>query len=363
MQLFAGPESRAWGPRRLLLVLWATTWLPVAVLDLVTKDGLRPESFLRDAAAQARLLVALPLFLLARPLVETLLAHAVRGVFEAGLVHAAAQAHIAGTLRRRARRMASPFGLVLLVLLAGALSFLDFRLSSTRGELTWRTDGDGLSLAGLWYFSFTNTFYRLIVLRWVWGFGTWFASMCTLARGLRPDPLHPDRQGGLERLTTSHASFCLVLLGASSSIAGAFVNQVLYRGATFATLQPLMVATVVLLPLPVLAALLPLVLPLRRARHDLLTRYGRVAAEQERAFAEYWFTPRTKTPHELLKSEDFSAAADLGTNYQVALTMLPFPLQRPALLALLLGAALPMLPVLLLLMPTAEVLKELFSVL
>jgi hypothetical protein len=358
-ELFAGPETRKVNLKHLLVALWFGGWLPVAILDLLS-DPRQRMSFFHDVAVQVRLLVALPLLLAARPVVEKVLARALRDLFQARIVPPEAQLRISTALRRRARFTERPLVLTLFLLLAGTMAASEFAVARKMMHvLSWRSEGDELSNAGLWYFCITNPIYRLVVVRWLWGLGMWFISMVQLAGALRPDPLHPDRQGGLERLTTAHAVFGLVLLGGSSSVAGALANQVIYEGATFETIKPLMITTCVFLLSFVLGALLPLVVPLMLARRRALVEYGRVATEQERAFAAYWFTKRSKTSEELLKSQDFSALTDLLSSYAVALDMKVFPIQRPVLIPLLLAVGLPMLPVIALRLPIVELLKQL----
>ncbi len=362
MELFAGPESRIWPVKTVLCAVFLCAWLPVAAFDSMRQSPSAPQSFFRDAAVQARMLVTLPLFLAARPLIEQLLSQAIRDLFDAGIVPPEAQPRVAEVLRRRAHFTRRPSVLLLFLVLAGGTAALDFVVARAGNGLAWREEGDGLSNAGLWYFFVSNPIYRLVVMRWLWGFVSWFFSMVMFARCVVPDPLHPDQQGGLERLTTAHVMFSLVLLGGSSALAGAFANQILYQGATFASIRPLIIATVVLLPMLVLVPLLPLVIPMMRARRRMLVAYGKVAEEQARAFSAHWFG-KEKTSDQLRESPDFSALVDLQGSYEVALKMKAFPIQRPLLIPLVLAVLLPMVPVAALELPVVEVLKQLVSVL
>ncbi len=362
VELFAGPESRMWPVKSLLGAVFLCAWLPVAAFDFLRQSPHAPQSFFHDAAVQARMLVTLPLFLSARPLIEKLLSQAIRDLFDAGIVPPDAQPRVAEVLHRRAHFTRRPSVLLLFLVLAGGTAALDFVVARTGNGLAWREEGAGLSNAGLWYFFVSNPIYRLVVMRWLWGFVSWFFSMVMLARCVAPDPLHPDQQGGLERLTTAHVTFSLVLLGGSSALAGAFANQILFQGATFATIRPLIIATVVLLPMLVLVPLLPLVIPMMRARRRMLVAYGKVAEEQARAFSAYWFG-KAKTSEQLRESPDFSALVDLQGSYEVALKMKTFPIQRALLIPLVLAVLLPMVPVAAIELPVIEVLKQLVSVL
>jgi hypothetical protein len=352
-----------WPVKSLLLAVFLGTWLPVAAFDFLRQSPYAAESFFHDAAAQARMLVTLPLFLAARPPIEKLLSQAIRDLFEAGIVPPEAQPRVAEALHRRAHFTRRPVVLLLFLLLAGGTAALDYVVARAGSGLVWRAERDGLSNAGIWYFFISNPIYRLVMMRWLWGFVSWFFSMVMLARCVEPDPLHPDQQGGLERLTTAHVMFSLVLLASSSSLAGAFANQILYQGATFATIRPLIIGTVVLLPMLVLIPLLPLVVPMMRARRRMLVAYGKVAEEQARAFSAHWFGKDAKSSEQLRESPDFSALVDLQGSYEVALKMKAFPIQRPLLIPLVLAVLLPMVPVAAIELPVIEVLKQLVSVL
>ena len=98
------------------------------------------------------------------------------------------------------------------------------------------------------------------------------------------------------------------------------------------------------------------------ARETALLQYGRLAHGHHLAFHRNWIEGG-KDGEEILGSADPSSASDLNATVQTVHEMRTFPVDRPAVIQLLVSAALPMLVAAALQMPIVELMKLILGVL
>jgi hypothetical protein len=239
--------------------------------------------------------------------------------------------------------------LLLLTLTATGLWFWGAREWLT-GE--WQYVGERMTLAGWWYSLISATVLRFLILLWVWRFLLWAWVLWRTARlGLRPEPTHPDRAGGLGFLGATQGAFSLLVFAFGVQLSCALADAVSYRGADLLAFRGHVTAFVLMAAILLLLPLLPFAPRLVRAREEslvFLRGSGYVGAKLvERQLRE-------STSGEL-PSDEISAQADFGVLYQNARWMKPLPLELQHLLLMLLAALLPFMLPLFLAIPAREV--------
>jgi len=165
---------------------------------------------------------------------------------------------------------------------------------------------------------------------------------------------HPDRAGGLGFIATGEQSFAIVVFAVAAVDSARFAQQILHAGAHVADFKMVLggfvaIATVVVFaPLAVFA---PRLTALRRESHG---EYSRLAGGHHRAFEARWLR-RDDVGSELLGSPDVSSLADLDTAFQNVTALRTFPVDRRNVAVVAVAAALPIVPLVMLEIPVAEI--------
>jgi hypothetical protein len=339
------------------------TWVPLIVLAAIESALGRSEPMLRDMSVHTRLLVALPLFLLAERVLDLTSRETVQRLFNEGFVGVEQQQRVRKMLQSVERWRDSPWPETVLLAtavlvgigsLAGLLPPAGFlhgvhesRYSATR---TW------YGLVSLPIFQF---FFWRALFRW----GLWVRVLGGLSRvPLRLIPWHADRRGGISFLKRTSLGYCALFLFAESAIlcAGWGTQMILY-GTKIDTFKPLFSAFVVIGALLALLPLLIFVPQLFAARRRGQNELGALVSDYGRAFGDRWMCGDRAG---LLGTSDIQSLADISTSYQDNVEKMTLSLVGPRDLALLcLVSNLPALPILLIQMPGREVLGRILHIL
>ena len=350
--------------RRRIIVAVLLTWVPLFVLAAVQGRALGPnwrQSMLLDAAMYARYLVAIPLLILATPMVRRKLRTIVCHFQAAGLVKEQDRqlflANIAAVLRWRNSLLAA---LLILVLAIGKSVAVGIFSVSEMAE-SWRVVGTeghrSLSLAGWWQVAVCDTLYDIMVLQLLYRLALlWRFYWKTSRLDLCLNAAHPDGAGGLAFLSMMLPAFRLPLFAISASAAGALANLMLYMSASFADFR---------IPVGAFAAGLVAITtgPLLFFNGQLRTTKGRaslasgaLAGRQLKAFEEKWLGQSPAEAQEMLQAPDFSAVGDLTMTVKAIGKMNTLPFSWRQLAPLVVAALLPFVPVACIEVPVKEVL-------
>jgi hypothetical protein len=109
--------------------------------------------------------------------------------------------------------------------------------------------------------------------------------------------------------------------------------------------------------LSLILGLLPLTLlspRMQRVRKAGLLEYGRLANRYTESFDRKWVHPIEPASEQLLGTADLQSLADLGNSYSVIQDMSIAPITKRLVIFLAVQAALPLVPVIIVVTPTAE---------
>lgn len=342
---------------RLAVVLAAATWLPLLVLSLSAGPLAAPAdgSFLRDLAAHVRLLVALPVLVLAELPVGASCGRASALFVEAGLVSPHEQRKFAAIVGDSARLRDSRVAEVLVLAAAGLTSYVLLTRFQLPGAPAWFVrPGGGMTPAGLWYALVSLPLLQFVVFRWFYLIGVWALMLRRVARlRLRLMPAHPDGAGGLGFLGGCSVPFGRLLFAACAVLASEDAGRVLSAGAGIEVLQRGYPFLFLIALAAFFGPLLVFTPALLRARQRGLVSYGLLASDYTRRFDEKWIEgDRPGEP--LLGSADFESQAALHDTFERIQKARAVPFTRRDLLT----AALPGLVPLLLLAAATISLRE-----
>jgi hypothetical protein len=350
-----------WNLVRRTTILLAVGWLPLFLITAITNPDAML-SLLKDYRVHSRILVAVPVLLIAEVLMDgrfrTVFAH----IRTAGLLGASDLSCMDDIVARivRLRDSFLPESVILLLVIFHTAT-------AYRGLVDaapWLGRGTGaefhLTAAG-WYGVVVGTsiFQFLLGLGlWRWLLWTFFAF--TLSRtNLKLVATHPDQHGGLGFLGLTSAAFAPIAFSATAVIAATWRNEILYHGAhlmNFKLPGIVLVAVIALVALGPLAFFVPRLAALRRKG---ILEYGILGQFHSAEFHEKWILHRAGHETEFLVAPESSTLADYGQAYQRIEKMNAFLADKGALYTLAGALIIPALPMILAEVPVAVVLGDL----
>ncbi|WP_312236170.1 hypothetical protein [Stenotrophomonas sp.] len=354
----------------LALLLVAVSLLPMLLLTAV--DGtLLPKhgamSLLGDYATLARLLLALPLLVIAAPRSDALLRNAFRQLSHASLVPARRLPRLHALLQQVRRGRDGWVPEALCVLIAVLPLFLSgTALSLLPGVIDWRLDGAVLTPAGRWYEWVAVPLFRLVALLWLWRYLLWTWLLWRLPRsGLVLHAEHPDGAGGLAFLGIAQERFAVLSMAGGLLLAGACLNHITWLGQTLYDVRHLLAGYVIGATALLVAPLLLLMPLLMRTKRHALYRFDALGNRAAALFDQRWQAGAASAADEdsLLDHGDASAFADFSGVYKGLASMAVVPLDRWNLLWIALYALLPLCPLVLLAMSVDELVSKLVGIL
>jgi hypothetical protein len=240
---------------------------------------------------------------------------------------------------------------------ATVISLLGAREWLTGG---WQVAGDGMTTAGWWYLLVSLPVMRFLALRWLWRMALWARLLWQVSRlELHPRPAHPDRAGGLAFLGGTQASFGFLVFAFGVQLSCLIADAVHFRGSALIAYRGEVVAFVVIAVVALLLPLLVFAPKMVRARQDHLLFLSdsahRGAGDLERKLGS--------SPDGELPADAVSGLSDFSALYEHARLMRPVPLGIQHILALVLSAVVPFLPIVFLVMPAREVMQTLLRLL
>lgn len=354
---------------RRIAVFFLVGWVPLVVLcfaEGTLMTGRVKIAFLQDFGAHARLLAAVPLFVIAEGLVDRWLRDVVGYIRCSGLVPDAARSSFDAAVLQvsHARDALVP---ELLLLIPVIIVFMVGPPLEMPGDVTnWKraaaTSGAGrhFTTAGWWYALVSLPVYQFLLLRWLWRFFIWGRFLWRLARlPLQLLPAHPDRSGGLGYLMVGHGTFSTVIFASSSGAAASLAEQIMFAGASLYDFQRLIVAYALLVVLVFLMPLSFFYPTLLKAKREGLSRYAALVDRHHRLFAAKWLNEKDGGEGEsILGNPDASSLADINSGYETLRGMGLLLITPRLVVGFALAAILPMAPLVLTVIPLAELLRK-----
>jgi hypothetical protein len=348
--------------RRRTVTLALAAWLPLVLLTAQQRGAgewahwLEP---LTDIRIISRYLLALPILVLAEPLFISRLAGIVMHFQRAGFVRRADHTRFTRILARTHALLLQHFVEVVIVLLAFTISLRLLSAGAEPWELQSVSENPRLSSNAQWWLAIVSQpLFLIYVARWCWRSLVWFRTLRCIARlDLNMVPAHPDRAGGLLFVAQSIPALAPFGFALACALAGAIAGS---TSVVHLSLSILLAAAGTLLAFLLVIAIGPLCwlsTPMRAAQLRGIVEYGELAARVGRRFEARWLRERRFVTSEALSASDFSATIDLYSVVSTVYTVRIIPVKARSLFKLVAATMLPFLPLLLMIVPTQDLMQ------
>jgi hypothetical protein len=340
-------------------VFWALLgWLPIAVWAVATGRAFAPgsESLLQHYGVTMRMLVAVPLMVVAEAVLAETVRAAVPRLIESRLIDAD-HPGLDETLRRvaRVRDRTHLWAMLVGVAFGWTTAALQGLVGPTHADhqVAWAGEAGPTSFGALWFVWVARPIYLAFAIAWLGRMIATIQGVVALRSvGLRLLPAHPDRMGGLGVLQALPLAFGLVAFALSSVVAAGWAHDVVWHDVDVRTLAGPMAVTVVVLVAVFLGPFLLLGGAMRRTKLRARLQYAALLGRHTDAVQRKWIDGET-VRDEILEAPEIGAAADAAQLYEAVNRMRTVPITLPMLAMVAVPAAVPMLVVLALQVPLA----------
>jgi len=354
---------------RRVLAITLLAWLPLLFLSALERHAVGASikiPFLHDIEANVRLLVALPVLILAELVVYRRMSP-VRRFMERSIVlsYDAPRFNAAINSAIGVRDSIAVEGTLLV--LVYTLGLWIWRSQLALGEPTWYAMPEGkhlhLSLAGYWYVFVSLPIFQFILMRWYLRLAIWFRLLWQISRlDLHLSAAHPDRVGGIGFLGKSSYSFAPILLAQGTLLSGLIASRVLYEGQALLSFKMQAVGFVGFFVLVILGPLVMFTPLLDRANRKGSAEYGLLANRYVLRFEEKWLRAVDPETSKLLGSADIQAMADMANVYSNVRQMRLVPFGTADITRLAAATAAPLLPLALTIFSVPQLLRFLVKI-
>jgi len=220
----------------------------------------------------------------------------------------------------------------------------------------------GVTMAGRWYWIVCLPLFRFLMFRWLWRLGLWSYFLWRVSRlELRLVPTHPDGAGGLGYLEVVHTEFLPLVLAISAVQSTSFAEEIAAGTMAFEAIYPGLALILVVDAVLFLGPLCIFARKLWACRVKGLSDYMAFAARYVSDFDSKWLGADETSGEPLLGTPDLQSLADLSNSVSIVRNMRLVPVSLRMLTELAIAALVPILPLLLLKYPVAELAEKFFA--
>jgi len=346
------------------LVFPLVAWLPLAALSVFegrAVSGVKIPFFL-DYGVYGRLLVAVPLLVLAEIAVRKRTRAVLRDFVTAKLISEQDMPRFEHAVAAAARLSESLLPEAIALGAVYAVTALRIHLVPFEPLTTWYHKGNVITLAG-WYYALASLpIFLFLLIRWIWRLAIWTGLLWKISRlGLQLLPIHPDGMGGLGFLRLAQTPFGLVGFAGGAVMSSYLIRGMIYSGGSLGGSVAPMAAYVILATFVILAPAFAFTDKLVEVRANGLLKYGDIGQEYARLFDEKWAKGVNPDSETILGSTDIQSLADLRNSLVIVQNMSVVAIDRKTIIIIAAAAAIPMLPLLLLAVPFEEIIARLLG--
>ena len=349
-------------------------WLPLFILSLLEGklwDG-ASVPFLHDIAMQARFLIALPVFILIRNVIDIKTTAVIKYITISLLGEEERQRMLTVVLPKMRRWACSSLTeAIMLIIVFGSVWSLVQKVGygGLQGDgSNWRFIGlpadNMLSLAGKWAAFISLPFFQFLLLQWVWRYIVWMILLFHFATAkLILLPTHADRSGGIGIIILAQRSFSLLLATVSIVLSGQLIVYVLHSRENIQFVGGIGIGYILLCIVLLLLPLFFFMGKLVRTKQVGLLRLSKLSSELSTKFEKEWLNDIVLEKRIEEQQVDPSMAYDYSCLYDLLQEFRVIPLLPRDIITFVITIAIPFLPILFVYFSAVEVLQKIVGLL
>jgi len=348
----------------------AICWIPMAVYTALNGTfwtGDITNSFITSFDTQARILVSIPIFIIAEKLITPRLELILNQFINAGIVLREDRNKFLEIIRKRTHFLKSHWTdlAVFVVCYLQVIIVLLYESTST-SLLSWQinvVDGEhNLNFVGIWSTVIVRPFLLFLFYRWLLRIIVWGTILRKVSKlDLNLFAVHPDLCGGLGFLGYSIRYFSPVALAISTTVAGNMADFMLIEGMHLAELKYAIAGYFLLITLLFTLPLIPFISKLIDAREESIFENNDFANGMYREFRKVISKGFDEVNIEDLKKPYYSSTTDLNGVIENALKMKFIPFTLKDMIPIWTMATIPFLGVIIIEIPVAELFQTIIS--
>ncbi len=341
------------------LALGGFCW--IVLLALASIDGRASRLFsVALIGGHIRLLVGIPLFFICEAWVDPLMTGFVSGLVRKNIIPESALPALSDIIARATRRKDSSLAEAACLATAILLSLVDqsLRLPGATAAHELFHAGTNPTMAALWYWIVCMPLFRFLMFRWLWRLCQWWYFLWRISKlELHLVPTHPDGVAGLGSLELVHTCFIPLVLAISAIELASLAEEISVGGMTFEAIYPSVLLILFVDTVLFVAPLFLLSPKLWACRIKGLGDYGYLASRYVQSFDTKWLRA-ADAGEALLGTADLQSLADLSNSVSIVRNMRWAPISVRLWANIVIAALLPMVPLMLLKYPIAELAEK-----
>lgn len=352
------------------LLVVGICWVPLAIYSLINNSfwtGSISNSFITHQDTQVRFLVALPIFILSVRVIGKRLEKILKQFTEAGMLPKDQMPHYEALIVKSNKLLISGWpDLIILVICYIQVSVVLYFEQLTPEILSWQVNvinGEPfLNFAGKWNLLFSRPLVIFLLYKWLFRIFVWGNLLRKIAKiPLKLYTIHPDLVGGLGFLGYSIRYFSPVAFGISALIAGKMADFMLIEDSHLSDFRIPFISYMVFITLLFVIPLLSFTKQLTSAREEAIFNNYDFANGIYRELKPRISKNYEKVQEDDLKSAEFGTVNDFNSLMTNTLKMRSLTFSLYDILPIWVAAILPYIPVILLEIPIAELMKTFAS--
>jgi hypothetical protein len=354
-----------------ILIPFIICWLPLAIMTLINGTfwtGKISTSFITSFDTQTKLLISMPLFIMAEKLVSSKLRNIVNQFISSGIISKEDNQKFESIIYNQLRFFKSKWTNLTIFLICYLQVFLVLSYeSSNTSFLTWQleySDGEAsLNMVGKWITLISRPFLLFLFYRWLLGILVWgniLRKISNLKLNLYPE--HPDLSGGIGFLGYSFRYFTPVTFAISVAIAGNMADFILIEGMHLVDLKIHALAYFIFISLLFILPMMSFTVKMLEAKEASIFENNDFGNGMYRELHLKIKKGYNEVTSEDIDSNAYSSISDYNAlvNNVLQMKFLPFTLKD--IIPIWFTTALPFLAVLLLEIPFAEIIKDFLQI-
>ncbi len=361
-------------PVKLAIICVCVAWLPLLILTAIegTLYAGTSLTFFNDIALHTRMLLALPLLILIRAVIDQKVVSVLRYIIESLIRPEDKERIISGTLRKSKRLASSPLTEIVLILIICASLFSVWQsglfTETERGAASWMVTESmeitKLSLAGNWAVFVSFPFFQFLLLRWIWRYFIWLYLVFRISQApLTLMPTHADRSGGVGIMILAQRSFNMVFLACAIVISGQFVARILEDPASFNSIRSVVIGFIILCVLLIIMPLAFFMGKLIKTKQQGLIHMSQLGAELSHKFEQDWMNDMPIEKRIEQRQVDPSMAYDYSSMYDVLQQLRIIPITLRDIIGMVAMLFVPFIPLLFIHYSALELLQKILGLL